>query len=525
MLRSHQLSHLSSQAGLFSAVSSAFVIDVHSKLQPDPNEQSVALLRAILLTLNQSAIPGETPAAPPAQGDPPSEIVTVIGLMYASLLISLLAAFVAMLGKQWLNRYLRNSGGSIIERCGDRQRKCDGLEKWPLHFFVESLPMMLQVALLLLTCGLCRHMWSINSSVACTLISLTGVGVVFYLAILIAGTSSYACPFQTPVSIALRSPWKKVRRGIVSAVSRTRQMWKRSARPLLRRQSLRMIPLENVQVQGSEPWLGPKDLAIIRRTNVNDVRCVSWILRNITDPEALDAAIRLAGTIRWFEDGTNVGPPYDLIVSTFEACFDSIGRLYPGSRDRAYYSGRAITWIHTLAMCQSEEFARTFPLPTAGGTPTGIDFDLHHLLLVSMDWSAGARFAYFLIVHPGNTPSHLQWISNVLLHLAWANRTTPDFEHFWHHIPSTDRTTLPLDAILNRLLAWCISLGSPVEEEALKVQDKSCGISRSFLSRSSHCSSLVIVWKTSYIDYPKQSFRPSIPPPLNANSSRTCSAT
>jgi len=78
----------------------------------------------------------------------------------------MLAAFVAMLGKQWLNRYMKNSGGSMIERCGDRQRKCDGLEKWPLHFFVESLPVMLQAALLLLACGLCRHMWSINPSVA-----------------------------------------------------------------------------------------------------------------------------------------------------------------------------------------------------------------------------------------------------------------------------------------------------------------------------------------------------------------------
>jgi len=93
--------------------------------------------------------------------------------------MSLLAAFVAMLGKQWLNRYLRNSGGSMIERCGDRQRKFNGLEKWPLHFFVESLPVMLQVALLLLACGLCRYMWSISTPVAYTLISLTGLGVTF----------------------------------------------------------------------------------------------------------------------------------------------------------------------------------------------------------------------------------------------------------------------------------------------------------------------------------------------------------
>jgi len=54
------------------------------------------------------------------QEGPPEGIVAVTGLMYTSLLISLLAAFIAMLGKQWLNRYLRNSGGSMIERCGDR---------------------------------------------------------------------------------------------------------------------------------------------------------------------------------------------------------------------------------------------------------------------------------------------------------------------------------------------------------------------------------------------------------------------
>jgi len=58
-----------------------------------------------------------------------------------------------------------------------------------------------------------------------------------------------------------------------------------------------MLPLENIQVQQSEPWLKPKDLVITRRTNTNDVRCVSWVLRHITDPEALDAAVRLPGTI------------------------------------------------------------------------------------------------------------------------------------------------------------------------------------------------------------------------------------
>ena len=213
--------------------------------------------------------------------------------------MSLLAAFVAMLGKQWLNRYLRNSGGSVIERCGDRQRKCDGLEKWPLHTFVEGLPVMLQISLLLLACGLCRYMWSINAFVAGTLIILTGLGAIFYIAIVIAGMSSYACPFQTPVSTNLRNPWKKVRHGIVSSIvrfkrvfSRTHRMWNQRVRSLLRHQSLpTAIPLENVQVDRSELWLKLRDLDVIRRSNASDAQCVSWILRNITDPEALDAAI------------------------------------------------------------------------------------------------------------------------------------------------------------------------------------------------------------------------------------------
>ena len=58
-----------------------------------------------------------------------------------------------------------------------------------------------------------------------------------------------------------------------------------------------MILVENVQARRPEPWLEPIDLDI-RRADTNDVRCVSWILRNITYPEAPDAAIRPTGLVR-----------------------------------------------------------------------------------------------------------------------------------------------------------------------------------------------------------------------------------
>jgi len=370
----------------------------------------------------------------------------------------------------------------MIERCGDRQRKFNGLKKWPLHFFVESLPVMLQAALLLLACGLCRHMWSINTPVACTLISLTGVGVIFYIGIVIAGMSSYACPFQTPASTALRNPWKKVSRGFVSLIvrskrvlSRTHRMWERGVRSLLHHQSQSTIPLEVVQVDRPEPWLDPEDFSTIRRTNADDVQCVSWILGNITDPEALDAALPLAGEIQWFGCGVDVDPIYDQIVSMFVSCFDSTGRLYPGSRDRAYYSGRAMLWINLLVMCHGRIPHSMLSYRYTTWAP---DPDLKHLLgLISQCWQLpDCNTQCLLRIDPGHTPSHSQWISNLLLH---SSRT------FGAELLHLDRvfavceikTTTPLNVKLNRLLTWCTFLGSPVEEEVLMIQNKSYGMS------------------------------------------------
>ena len=37
---------------------------------------------------------------------------------------------------------------SVVERHGDRQRKCTGLETWPFRMFLESLFIMLQITLI-----------------------------------------------------------------------------------------------------------------------------------------------------------------------------------------------------------------------------------------------------------------------------------------------------------------------------------------------------------------------------------------
>ena len=542
------------KAGLFSAVSSAFVIDVHSGLQPDPNEQSAALLRAILLTLNRSAIPSESPIVPPVPESPPSGIVTVTGLMYASLLISLLAAFVAMLGKQWLNRYLRHAGGSMIERCGDRQRKCDGLKKWPFHLFVESLPVMLQAALLLLACGLCKHMSSINTPVASVLITLTVLGVAFYLGIVVVGASSYECPFQTPVSATFRGIWKASKPQIIVALSPVvigtsslwllilttlHHSWEAVQCPILhvalslpsiaqwlnsRHQSLPIAQsthqptwltslyslwediqcrilraaLHLPQIRPSSTPITPSTpptsspltsttLITLRSANAGDVRCISWILWNITDPEALDAAVRLAGTVRWFEDGLDVEPPYDQIITTLKGCFDSTRKIYPGSRDRAYHSAQAALWTHVRALVVSEQFSKKFPLPIIDYDAASLDPDLRSLLNLCVSQDISTLIQNLYIIDDEVTPAHLQWISNVLLHLSWATQSNPNaFEWLSQGSWFPTARTIPLNAVLNRLLTSCIFFGWPVRQEWLKIQDKTYVLSPLYAPHSSH---------------------------------------
>jgi len=132
---------------------------------------------------------------------PPPEIVTVQSLLYASLATSLFAVFLAMLGKQWVNRYLRNRGGSAADKSRDRQRKLDGFQKWKIYPAIENLPVTLQFGLLLLGCTLSLYPWTISRTVAGIILAFTLFGVASYIFLSLAATLYYDCPYQTPPSI------------------------------------------------------------------------------------------------------------------------------------------------------------------------------------------------------------------------------------------------------------------------------------------------------------------------------------
>jgi len=185
-------------------VASAFIIVVHSEFQPNLNEETNSLIRVMIYTMNSTAFGGEAPTVPQRTGTPPA-MVQVQAILVASFCVSLFSAFLAMLGKQWLNRCTPvNIRGTIIERSQYRQRKLDGIANWYFDHVMESLPLMLQAALLLLGCALSRYLWEYNTTVASVVVGVTSFGVLIYLFIVIAGVVSVNCPYQTPAADFIR---------------------------------------------------------------------------------------------------------------------------------------------------------------------------------------------------------------------------------------------------------------------------------------------------------------------------------
>ena len=112
---------------------------ISAQLQPDPNEGTAALLRVLIHKIYNTTFVSNTPTLPQWDG-PPHAIVHVQAILSASLTASLFSVFLAVLGKQWLNRY-------------DSTERCCRMD------VIESLPLILQAALLFLGCALSRWIW------------------------------------------------------------------------------------------------------------------------------------------------------------------------------------------------------------------------------------------------------------------------------------------------------------------------------------------------------------------------------
>ncbi|OCH84170.1 hypothetical protein OBBRIDRAFT_839909 [Obba rivulosa] len=187
-------------AGLFSAVVTAFNIQFIQALEPDSAGMTVQLLINISQQLNNQSFP-PSPINPNPSAGAASSSVRFNTLWFASLILSLAAASIGILVKQWLGQY--SSGLSSTSRNGARIRqfRYDSLHTWRVIDIMTLMPVLLLGALVLFLAGLMELLWTVQNTVAIVTTILASLLLLFTLITTILPTFVADCAYQSPQAL------------------------------------------------------------------------------------------------------------------------------------------------------------------------------------------------------------------------------------------------------------------------------------------------------------------------------------
>ena len=368
-----------------------------------------------MLLNTTSGIPNHPP--PPTWSGPSPTIVQVQSILFASLLSALLAAFLAMLGKQWLNLHVE---GSFIDRNRHREQKMRGMITWHFKLVMELLPLSLQVSLLLLGYALAQYLREVNHTVSFVISGFTIVGAVLYLLIVIAGTFSRTSPFQTPFSIALRAILEFCRNdleGVFTAFRNSFRFTRSQTELIVHRQQLPAPPItSDVDNQDSEVCA--------------ELRCILTMFKMTKTPESVKAIMAYITEIVW-DDCLKSVP----LLQVYQALCESLSRtsdgmVYPrpGARDRALWSAKALLhlynqrrYTHRLDKSLLNQVNSIKPWTQPLGRLTfendDEDFDLQSTFYL-VDWTFGVESEIPWSSLELSTP-HRCWLAHTLRYRAW----------------------------------------------------------------------------------------------------------
>ena len=475
-------------------MTSVFIIDVQSDLKPDYEQMNNTLLE-MLLNATTGSLPTNPPTPVPRWSGPDPVVVQVQCILYATLSATLLASFLAMLGKQWLNRYGQNeTHGSAADRSRVRGRKLDGIEAWKFHIVMESLPVILQCALVLLGFALSRYLWDVSRSVSSVVIGFTSVGLLFYLSIVTVSALSSNCPFQTPLSLAIRfiidlaAPyWRNLRR-IFEPKQRPPQPGMQSARHDLPF-SVNSIgrgdkviintAVGDAPVVVQFPWLvAPLFIQEVGAEGDRmDARCITRMLVMSTDPYAVTSTMDFIPEIIWHSGIKDV--PLKRIYDILMDCFNFSGPkpfVVPALRNVAYLSARAFVHIELQRRCitqyqehnQDSWKADHPPLSSAG---YGYDPDLQTVLfMVDMSLGHDDEFPW---EQTQMTPRHHAWMSHVFLYHTWYEGQPWPPEVVVDFVENSMYRIQPNDIVVTDCLFIIgLMIGIPFHVSDITVQDK-----------------------------------------------------
>ena len=413
-----------------------------------------------------------------------------------------------MLGKQWLNRFSRaDIRGSIAERSRDRVRKSKGMETWHFDLVVESLPVMLQIALFLLGYALSNYLFFLNRTVAAVTIGFTAFGLLFFVLIVSAATLSYTCPFQTPLSLVIRF--------MIRFDDEHRKYLKRCRKWIRRILSWRTLPrprfggpypVGSLGTSGGGNVGNHIQLAMLAHPpgqqlppltgvggdgSILDSECIVRIFEISTDTDVIQANMKFIPEIFW-HPGIRTTPLERLYGAVLE-CFDrSTGRLVvvPKLRNQAYLGAKAL--LHLIIQRQCFGDGSDNPVlesisarhQVMGSVKYEGDSDLESTLSIidhTLNKIEPIRWLNFSPTHP-----HFAWMAHTLLFRAW------DFTRKGEPLPEDIREFVghafhvypfpPAPIIADCLLIIDLAFGKKVDIRDLFAVDKT-GLFRDILQQ------------------------------------------
>ena len=403
-----------------------------------------------MLLNNTSGTSSQLPL--PTWSGPDPSVVQVQTILSSSLASALLAALLASLGKQWLNFYVE---GSFIDRNRHRELKMRGMITWRFKFIMECLPLLIHISLLLLGYALAQYLWGLSRTVSSAVTGFTASGVAFYIFIILAGTFSKTCPFQTPISVAIRETWEHHREDVTEAIKGIRTFFK-TPQP----QAGLVIYHGQTTTPPNPPDVYDQDDRVQVRSELS---CISTMFKMSKAPESVTATMAYIPEIVW--DGRLGSVP---LLQVYRTLRESLrrspeGGIFPrqGVRDQALWSAKALLHLYLQRRCihrTDTNLLNQAKLIDHQNNPLGHhgfdkDFDLASTFyLVDSTFANQPRIPWPELQL---SESHHCWLSHVLRYRAWdvlyaGKRLTEDVREF---VRESLRRQLP-----DRVIANCLSI-------------------------------------------------------------------
>ena len=402
---------------------------------------SYTLLK-IIANSSLGNIPTGPDAAFPQWNGPDPTIVHVQAILYSSLAVALLAAFGAMLGKQWLSLHAWvDMRGSVVDRCRHRERKMSGMATWYFDLVMECLPLMLQVALLLLGYALSNYLFFINKVVAGVVIGFAVFMLLFYFVITFAAIISHNCPFQTPFSLVIRFLVRYDNRH-GRFIKRTKEFFrgifskkKEQSRP----EPGDPLGLSRSGTSDGNSFGDHFELSVVNPSDpppplfnkwtdwdgfVLDSNCIAWMFKMSMDMDVIMAIMRFIPEVVWHAGIRKT--PLERLYDTVLKCFDhSSGHPtgIPKVKDEAYLGAKALLHLTIQRKCSGHrsDKAALESISNRHKRMCSQRYDDDSDLTSTLD------VIDYVFDKPGPicwkgfsfTPKHHAWMSHILVYRTW----------------------------------------------------------------------------------------------------------